>query len=273
MRISSNLASLTAQRAYSRTERDTAAALQQLASGTKYNSPGADPAGLAIAQSLKAQTKGYQAALNNTENAGSFIQIAEGALAEQNNILIRLRELAVQAASDTLSDVERGYLNDEATQITEEFDRIAKSTKFGSQPLLDGSTRDYEFQVGVHSGAENIIKYTNDTNTTASNVGIDGLSVEDKSSARDALGSLDEALVTMGTARAKLGAIQSRLDSTVNHIQSQVEGISEAESRMSDTDIPQAITTVRRGQILQQYQAMALQQANESMGNYLRLIA
>lgn len=273
MRISSNLASLTAQRASSRTERETAQALQQLASGTKFNSPGADPAGLAIAQGLKAQTKGYQAALANTENAGSFIQIAEGALAEQNNILIRLRELAVQSASDTLSDVERGYLNDEATQLTDEFDRIARSTKYGSQPLLDGSSRDYEFQVGVHSGEENIVRYTNDTNTTASNVGINGLSVADKSDARDALSSLDEAIVTMGAARAKLGAIQSRLDSTVSHLQSQVEGLSEAESRMSDTDIPQAVTTIRRGQILAQYQAMALQAANESMGTYLRLIA
>lgn len=272
MRISSNLASLTAQRAIHRTERDVASALQQLASGTRFNTPGADPAGLAIAQHLEAQARGYKAAYTNTENAGSFIQIAEGSMAEQNNILIRLRELAVQAASDTLSDTERGFLNDEATQLTDEFDRIAKSTKYGSQPLLDGSSKEYEFQVGVHKGEENIVRYTSDTDTTASGIGISGLSVADKSDARSALGDLDEALTQMGGARAKLGAIQSRLDSTVSHLQSQVENITEAHSRMADTDIPDAISRARKGQILQQYQAMALAQTNESMGNYLRLI-
>lgn len=267
------MSSLAAQRAFNRTERDVGRALQQLASGSRFISPGADPAGLAIAQGLQAQTKGYQAALKNTENATSFVQIAEGAMGEQNNILIRLRELAVQAASDTLSDTEREFLDEEAQQLVQEFDRIARSTKFGSQGLLDGSTKEYEFQVGVHSGRENIVRYNSDTDTTASNIGVAGLSVADKGDARDALESLDEALVEMGKARSKLGAIQSRMDTVVDHLTTQVENVSAATSRMSDTDIPEAVSTLRRGQVLQQYQAMAMAAANESMQASLRLIA
>lgn len=273
MRISSGLASLTAQRAFSSTERETGRALRELATGSRFNSPGADPAGLAISENLRAQAKGYQAALNNTENATSFVQIAEGSLAEQNNIIIRLRELAVQAASDTLSDNERGYLDEEFRQLTDEFDRIARSTRFGSQPLLDGTNREYEFQVGVNKGDENVISYTSDTNSTASNMGISGLSVADKDDARDALEDLDEALMNMNASRAKLGAIQSRLDTAVSHLQTQVENVSEASSRISDADIPDAVSRVRRGQILAQYQAAALQAANQSTEAYLRLIA
>lgn len=273
MRISSNLSSLTAQRSFHKTERDVERALRELATGSRLVDPGADPAGLAISQQLDAQNRGYKAALENAENASSFVQVAEGSMSEQSNILIRLRELAVQSASDTMSDVERGFLNDEVQQLTAEFDRIARSTKFGSQGLLDGSTKTYEFQVGVNKGADNVIEFTSDTDTTASNLDIDGLSVEDKGDARDALETLDEALVSLNGSRAKLGAIQSRLDSASNHIGTQVENISSAVSRMADADIPDAVGRVRKGQILAQYQAVAMQAANDSMGAYLKLIA
>jgi flagellin len=273
LRIASNLASYSAQRAYNNTQKDTERALKELATGSRFTNPGADPAGQAIAEGLNAQTRGSMAALSNTENATGFVAIAEGSLAEQNNIIIRMRELAVQAASDTLSDVERGYLDDEYQQLIQEFDRIAMSTTYGSQALLDGSTKEYEFQVGVNAGDENIIRYTNDTDTTASNVGIDGLSVEDKSDARSSLKYLDKAMHTMAAARAKLGAIQGRFDSTISHLQSQVENVGGAYARMSETNIPDAVSRVRRGQILAQYQAAALAETNVMAGSALRLIA
>ncbi|MBX2988598.1 MAG: flagellin FliC [Bdellovibrionaceae bacterium] len=273
LRISTNVASLAAQRAFHQTERQTDRALRELATGTRFTSPGGDPAGMAISEGLNAQVRGYQAALKNTENASSFVAIAEGALAEQNNIIIRLRELAVQAASDTLSDTERGYLNVEFTQLVEEFDRIAHSTRYGSQPLLDGSTREYEFQVGVNKGDENVITYTNDTDTTARNLDLKGLAVDDKGDARDALEDIDSALQQVNAARAKLGAVQSRMDTTVSHLQTQVENISGAYSKMSDVDVPEAVSKVRRGQILAQYQAVALRAANDQIENSLRLIA
>ncbi|MBX3041896.1 MAG: flagellin FliC [Bdellovibrionaceae bacterium] len=273
MRISSNLASLAAQRAFRQTERETSKAMQELATGTRFVSPGANPAGLAISESLRGQVKGSQAALNNADNASSFMAVAEGAMAEQNNILIRLRELGVQAASDTLSDKEREFLDSEFTQLIEEFDRIAKSTKFGSQPLLDGTSKDYQFQVGINGGDENIIEFTSDADTRASSLDLKGLSVADKDDARDALETIDEAVTSINGFRAKLGATQSRLDTSSSHLATQVENLSAAYSKMSDVDIPEAVTRMRRGQVLAQYQAVALQAANEQITNSLRLIA
>src|SRR5687768_15422005 len=138
LRISSNLASLTSSRFLGLTQKSVEKALQEISTGTRFVNPGVDPAGYAIAESMRGQIKGYGAARDNAENATSFVQIAEGALNEQNNILIRMRELAIQAASDTYSDTERGYLNEEFKQINNELDRIAKTTRFGTQPLLDG---------------------------------------------------------------------------------------------------------------------------------------
>jgi flagellin len=273
MRISANLASLTAQRVYSQTQLSVEKAMQQLASGTRFSTPGIDAAGYAISEHMKAQIKGFSAARMNAENATSFVQLAEGALNEQGNILTRMRELSIQAASDTFSDKEREFLNYEFQQLVQEFDRVARTTKFGSHALLDGTNTSYEFHVGVHKGADNIVKYTNDTNTTASNLGISGMSVEDKDDARDTLETIDSALVAINGSRAKLGAIQSRMDSAINHIDSQQVNLTQAHSKMADTDVPQAITDVRRGQVLLQYQAAMMAAANDQTQNLLRLIA
>lgn len=273
MRISSNIASLAAQRAFHRTERETSQALRELASGTKFVGPGANPAGLAIAENLRGQLKGSEAAYQNAENASSVMAVTEGSLAEQNNILIRLRELSVQAASDTFSDQERELLNHEFVQLIKEFDRIATSTKFGSQPLLDGTTKNYQFQVGVNSGSENIIEHTSDIDTRASTLDLKGMEITDKSDARDALETLDEALHTLNSSRAQMGAIQSRLESASSHLSGQIEGLAGAYSKMADTDIPDAVSRMRRGQVLAQYQAAALQIANDQTLNALKLIA
>lgn len=273
LRISSNLASLSAQRALGLTQKNTERALQELASGSRFTSAGADAAGYAIAENMRSQIQGYKAARYNADNAVSFVSLAEGALQEQNNILVRLRELAVQGASDTFSDRERKMLDTEYQGLTQEFDRIAKSTKFGSQPLLDGSVREYEFQVGIHKSDDNVITYRSDSNTTLNNMNLDGSSVREKSDARDSLESIDEALYKLNEARAGLGAIQSRMDIAVNHIDSQVETLTGAHSKMADADVADAVTNARKGAILQQYQASALASSNEAQSYLLRLIA
>lgn len=273
LRVSPVSASLMAQRYLGTTQRSTEKAMKDLASGTRFNTPGADAAGAAIAEQLKGQMRGQRAALNNADNATSFIQVAEGALNEQNNILIRLRELAVQAASDTYSDKEREYLNYEYTQLSEELDRIAKTTTYGSTPLLNGKSKDYEFQVGTSGNSDSIIKYTSDTDTTGSSLGVDGGDVESKSSARGNLKDIDEAMVKVAEARAKYGAVQSRMDSAANNLAVGIENIEAAHSRMADTDVAQAVSDVRRGQILQQYQASVLSSANNTNEVMLRLIA
>jgi len=273
LRVTPVTASLMAQRYLGLTQRSTEKAMKDLASGTRFSTPGSDAAGAAIAEQLHGQVRGQKAALLNADNATSFIQVAEGALNEQNNILIRLRELAVQAASDTFSDQEREYLNYEYTQLTEELDRIAKTTTFGSTALLDGRSKDYEFQVGTNAGDDNIIRYTSDTNTTASELGVEGGAVDTKRAARNNLEDIDEAMAKVASARAKYGAIQSRLDSATNNLAAGIENLTAAHARMSDTDVAQAVSEVRRGQILQQYQATVLAQANSSNEAMLRLIA
>lgn len=273
LRVSSNLASLAAQRAFSRTTRETNEAMQELASGSKFSAGAAkDSAGFAISENMKAQVKGFRAAQSNADNASSFVQVAEGALNEQNNILIRMRELAIQAASDTVSDTERGFIDYEFKQINSELDRIAKSTKFGSQGLLDGSTKNYEFQVGVNGGANDVIKYNADTNTTAGNLDVSGLSVADKGDARDSLDSIDSALTKLAEARAKFGAVQSRLDSASSHAGVMVENLSAAYSRRADADVAEAVSAARKGMIMQQYQAAVIAMSNQQEEAVLRLV-
>jgi flagellin len=199
--------------------------------------------------------------------------VAEGALNEQNNILIRLRELAIQSASDTYSDKEREFIGYEFKQLKEEFTRLAQTTRFGSQPLLDGTTKDYEFQVGINPGQENVVKFSNDTNTTADHLGLSSIDVDDKDDARDSLESIDEALSGINQARAKLGAVQNRMDSVVNNLENNISNLSEAHSKQSDTDVAEAISTIRRGQVLAEYQASVLAMSNQQTMSLLKLVA
>ncbi len=273
MKIFSQAALLSTQRVMQQNQNKLEIAMKQLASGNRFANSSVDAAGQAIAENIKAQVKGMDAATANAENATSLVQHAEGALNEQNNILIRMRELAVQSASDTYSSVEREFINYEFEQINSELDRIAKTTRFGSQNLLDGSERTYEFQVGSDSNSSSRIVYQQDANTTGSELGVDGLSVDSQSSARDALDSIDSALEQISGARAKMGAVQSRLEFAVNNNQSQKENLSSAYSKLADTDVAQAFTEMRRAQILQQYQVAVLANANDSQGYALKLIA
>lgn len=248
-------------------------AMKQLASGNRFANSTVDSAGQAISENILSQVRGLEAATANAENATSLVQHAEGALNEQSNILIRMRELSVQAASDTFSETERGFLNFEFQQLGQEFDRIAMTTRFGSQNLLDGTSKTYEFHVGTEKGDYNRIVYNHDTNTTASELGIDGLSIDDQSSARDSLETIDSALEQVSGSRAKLGAMQSRMDYVVNNNESQKENLASAYSKIADTDVAKAVSEMRKAQILQQYQVAVLAEANQSQGYALKLIA
>ncbi len=273
LRINTNLPSLTAQRSLDMNVRKTERAMKQLASGSRFADITEGAADFAIGEHIRAQEKGMEAAANNAATATNFVQIAEGGLNEQNNILIRMRELSVQAASDTYSDTEREMMNFEFQQLSKEFDRIAKSTSYGSQKLLNGDGKSYQFQVGPNNTPNDVIKYEFNTNTTASNMGVDGLDVKDLSSAEDSLSRIDEAITQMGKQRASLGAIQSRFNSVSNFTSDQVIGLEEARSRIEDTDVAKAYSEMVKGSALQQYQMAVLAEANRWPGSVLRLIA
>lgn len=273
LRINTNLASIAAQRQLVKSHREVERTMKQLASGDRFSDMTEGAGDFSIAEHLRGQLQGMKAARMNAENATSFVQIAEGGLNEQSNILIRMRELAVQSASDTFGDTEREMMNMEFQQIKQEFERIAQTTQFGSHKLLSGESKEYEFQVGAYKGEDNIIKYEADTDTTASGVGISGLSVDDRGDAGDALSDIDEAMVAIGKARASFGAVQSRLDSVVNNADTQIENLSAAHSRIADTDFADAVSQMTKQRALEQYQIAVLAQANQFPDNVLRLLA
>lgn len=272
LRISTNLPSISAQRVLQVQAKRTEHATQALASGSRIVQAADDAAGLAISESLKGQIRGIGMARNNAFNAGSAIQVSEGGLNEINNILIRLRELGIQGASDNIGDQERGYLNEEAKQLIAESDRIAKTTRFGDKILLDGSGGDMEFHVGAFAGEENVIKYSLSTDATIGELGMDSVDVSDKSSARDALGVVDEALQKLGSMRANFGSIQSRLNATVSNLDIQYENLSAANSRIRDADVARETAELASSQVLQQAAVSVLAQANQFPGVALKLI-
>lgn len=273
LRINTNVASISAQRVLNKQQQRMEHAQQALASGSRIVKAADDAAGLAISENIRGQVAGIKMARSNAFNAQSLIQVSEGGLNEISNILIRLRELGVQAASDTVSDVERSFLDQEAQQLVMEADRIAKSTKFGNKPLLDGTGEEMEYHVGPFASEdENVIKYQISADATTSTLGVDGASIADKGGARDLLGSVDEALVKVGQMRADFGAVQSRLQMTTSNLDIQYENLSAAKSRISDADIAYEAAEMTSAQVLQSASLATLAQANQNGAAALKLL-
>jgi flagellin len=272
LRIQTNMAAISAQKVLGVQQKRQEHASQALASGNRIVKAGDDAAGLAISQSMNAQVKGMQMARMNSFNAVSAIQVSEGGLNEISNILVRLRELGIQAASDNIGDKEREFLDLEAQNIIAESDRIAKTTTFGNKVLLDGSGGSQTFHVGAFGGEENTITYDLSSDATSSAIGIDGLSLADKGSARDLLKTVDESMQQIGAMRANFGAIQNRLEITTNNLDTQIENLSAAKSRIADTDIARESSELASAQVLQSAAVSVLAQANQSQGVALKLI-
>ena len=272
LRINTNVPSISAQRQLGVNQKRLTHAQQAIASGSRIVNAADDAAGLSISENIRGQLGGIKQARNNAFNAQSVVQISEGGLNEISNILIRLRELGVQAASDTVSDVDRAFLDTEAQQLIEEADRIAKTTRFGNKQLLDGNSEELEFHVGPFAGDENVVRFNLEADATASTLGIDGLAVGDKGDARSTLEAVDEAIVQIGKMRSDFGAVQSRLNSTINNLDIQNENLSAARSRINDADIAHESAEIASASILNQASVGVLAQANQNGGAALRLI-
>jgi flagellin len=273
LRIATNIASVGAQTRLAHQQQRAEHAMAALSSGSRIVNAADDAAGLAISENIKGQTRGLKMARQNAFNAISLVQVSEGGLNEINNIMIRLRELGVQAASDNIGDKERGYLNQEAKQLIDESDRIAGTTRFGSKKLLDGSGDELQFHVGPFGDEQNIIRYKMSADATNSNLGIDGIDMSDKSGARDALGSVDKAMEKLGQMRADFGAVQSRLQSTVSNLDTQYENLSAAGSRLRDADVAFESSEIASANVLQQAAIGVLAQANQQPYQAMKLLA
>lgn len=274
LRINTNVASLNAQRNLGSTRISMNKSLEKLSSGQRINRAGDDAAGLAISENLKAQIKGLGQAERNAEDGVSLVQIAEGALGEVSNILIRLRELSVQAASDTIGGTERKFLNVEFSQLTSEVDRIANSTEFNRVPLLNGTGAVFDIQIGTRNDpiSDRLTFDASSADVNVAALGLNLASVSDKISAQNSLTSIDQAIISVSGIRADFGALQNRLQSTVNNIQVSIENLSSANSRVRDTDVAAETAELTKQNILMQAGTSVLSQANSSTNSALSLI-
>lgn len=274
LRINTNVASLNAQRNLGSTRISMNKSLEKLSSGQRINRAGDDAAGLAISENLKAQIKGLGQAERNAEDGISLVQIAEGALGEVSNILIRLRELGVQAASDTIGSTERKFLNVEFEQLTSEVDRIANSTEFNRVPLLNGTGAVFDIQIGTRNDpiSDRLTFDASSADVNVAALGLNLASVTDKISAQNSLTSIDQAIISVSGIRADFGALQNRLQSTVNNIQTSIENLASANSRVRDTDVAAETAELTKQNILMQAGTSVLSQANSSTNSALSLI-
>ena len=302
LRIRTNISSVNAQR---RLERSTAAVTDsaaKLASGKRINKAADDAAGLAIASNLNADVRSLSQARRNANDGISLVQTAEGGLVETTSMLTRLRELAVQGASDTVGKTEREFLDKEFVALKDEIDRIANSVEFNGTRLLVGEkdiheelanapgTSPLEIQVSKDYYTEsdaidnrnqvNIIKidlksinaFTEGEGSLGIGEAYEGTRVNEKVSAQTSIGKLDEALVKVNEHRAYLGSIQNRLGSTVNNLGVQVENLTTARSRIEDTDFAMETAKFTSEKILQQAGTSVLGQANTFPQTALNLV-
>jgi flagellin len=274
MRVSTNVAALNAQRNLVGSQRVMNKSMAQLASGSRINIAADDAAGLAISEKLKAGIRSSAQAQRNANDGISMVQTAEGGLNEIGNIVTRLRELGIQAASDTVGDTERGFLDKEVQQLKSEIQRIASVTTWGTTKLLDGSSPAFDFQVGIFNNAEeDRISFNAGENiATLDSLTLEGLDYTSKEGAQEALGQLDFAQDHVNGIRANLGALQNRLTSTVDNLGVAQENMSAANSRIRDTDVAQASSEMTRNNILLQAGTSTLAQANSVNQLALKLI-
>ncbi|MGE4131738.1 MAG: flagellin [Bdellovibrionales bacterium] len=275
LRVTTNIASLSAQRAMSGTTREINKSYAQLGSGSRITKAADDAAGLSISETLKSTIRGYTQAQRNANDGISMVQVSEGGLGEISNILTRMRELGVQAASDTVGEVERGFIDKEVQQLKSEMQRISMTTRWGSQTLLDGSGSEYTFQVDINNNDFNdrISFDASQQDATISTLGVDGFDFSSKDGAREALELLETAQRQVNGYRANLGAIQNRLISTTENLGVAIENFNGANSRIRDTDIAQSSAELARNNVLLNASIGVLAQANQQPAAALRLVS
>jgi len=275
MRVTTNMAAINAQRNLVGSQRAINHSMAQLSSGSRINVAADDAAGLAISERLKAGIRSARQASRNGNDGISMVQTAEGGLNEIGNIVTRLRELGIQASSDTVGPVERGFVDKEVQQLKSEIQRISLSTKWGSTNLLDGSTPKFDFQIGLYNNPEEdrISFNAGENNAQLDALGLTGLDYTTKEGAQSALSQLDNAQNNVNGMRANLGALQNRLTSTVDNLGVLEENMSASNSRIRDTDVAAASSEMTRNNILLQAGTATLAQANQVNQLALKLIA
>ena len=274
LRIATNIASQTVQKNLKEVSNAGNAQLEKLSSGKRITKASDDAAGLAIATNLEAQTKGLRQASRNANDGISLVQVAEGSLNEVSNMLIRLRELGVQSASDTIGNTERKFLDVEYQQLKSEIQRVTESTNFNGYDLLNGTGGLIDIQVGVNNDPfkDRISFDSSAANATLESLGMVTESAATKEGAQLSLDVIDSALTSVNAIRANFGAIQNRLTSTSSNLLVYDENLSAANSRIRDADVAAESSEMMRNNILLQAGISVLGQANNSQQMALKLL-
>lgn len=272
--IQTNSLANTAMRSLNNTEERMASVVSKLATGSRIVRASDDPAGLAISDQMNATIRSINQAQRNAQDAISLIQVFEGGTTEISNMLIRIRELSIQAASDTVGERERNMLNLEVQELKSEITRVARTTTYMDRELLAGEEVRLEFQVGVNNNEEKdrVVFDPGNTDMTADGLAVSDIDVTEAESAREGLEALDTAIVQVNELRAKIGSTQNRLQTTINSQGIYAENLMNAKSRIRDADMAQETTNLTRETILRQAGVAVLQAANENPKLALQLL-
>ncbi len=272
--INTNVSAMNAYRNLSMTQNDMSKSLEKLSSGLRINRAADDAAGLALAEGLRSQVGGLTVAARNAQDGVGVIQTAEGALTEVHSILQRVRDLAVQAGNDSNNAESRGAITKEATALVTELGRIADSTNFNGNNLLDGTAGTagvMSFQIGAGATDQIAVDLTG-ANVDAVVTAMGALDFTSATGAAAAITSVDTAIDSVSSARAGLGAVQNRFEHTIKHVNVSIENLSAAESRIRDTDMAKEMADFTRSQILSQAGTAMLAQANQMNQGVLQLL-
>lgn len=273
-KIATNTASLSAQRSLKKLTAEDKDTVSRLASGSRITKASDDAAGLAISEKLRANIRSSAQANRNANDGISMIQVAEGGLDETSNILIRMRELSIQAASDTVGEVERGYTNLEFQQLKNEMERISQTTIFNGVTLLNGEGDKLDFQIGAGNDdfKDRITYDTGVINSGVEKLGITGEDISSKEGAQQSLEIIDKGIEEISGQRAILGALQNRLLTTSSNLETSIENMSAANSRIRDVDYASETAKNTQNNIMKQAGLSVLTQANNNPTMALRLI-
>lgn len=274
LRIATNVQSISAQRNLGINNAAQKSSLEKLSSGSRISRAADDAAGLAISEKMRASIRTVRQDVRNANDGISMIQTAEGGMTEVGNILIRFRELSTQAASDTLSGTERGFIDKEVQQLASEVNRISNVTEFNGHKLLNGTGESLEIQIGQNNDKE-LDRFQYDiakTNTSMEHLGITGINTMDKASAQENLGKIDGAIRMLSENRAEMGALQNRLASAVSSLNVYDENMSSARSRIYDVDMANETAELTKNNILTQAGVSVLGQANQNNMMALKLL-
>ena len=282
VRIFNNIPALNAQRLLGINNDRLATSIERISSGIRINRGSDDAAGLAISEALRSDIRALRQAVRNSNDGISLINVTEGALNEQAGILIRLRELASQAATGTVGSTERQTIQLEFSALRSEIDRLSETTNFNGQKLVDGSlasgiteSRHVIIQVGINSSKDSRINLNESVNLgaiTATGLDIHSLSLTSVAGALTALDQMNDSIAVVTAGRGKVGAVQNRLVKTVSNLSISIENLQAAESQIRDADIAHEVAQLTRNQILVQASTAMVGQANLLPQSVLRLL-